>query len=177
MNQHLILSSVFSKSKQQPQLISVCGCMSFKSCETLSLILIINCLLLNTYFPWKLHRKLSFMMKFICALRLLCTTVDVFVVDDDDAMLLGHGALSSSKHVISIKLFFVASALFLHFILISRFHSLFCHCVCCDVAFPMWHHLFAALVHSLRSGKCINFANVTEFHLMWCFIHLHLGIP
>lgn len=119
--------------------------MSFKSCETLSLILVINCLLLNTYFPWKLHRKLSFMMKFICALRLLCTTVDVFVVDDDDAMMLGHGALSSSKHVISIKLFFVASALFLHFILISRFHSLFCHCVCCDVHFrcgiiclPLW---------------------------------------
>lgn len=89
----------------------------------------------------------------------------------------GRSFIHSLKHVISIKLFFVATAVFtLHF----NFHGLFILPLFSS-SFPIWHHLFSG--NCFFSGNYIHKMCKPDFHtsflmeflFVWCFIQLHLA--
>lgn len=159
-------------------LMFVCRCLN--PGETLSLILIINCQLTKHIFSMEITPKTIvyeeiylrasyvFRMQCECLLLLQFLLLLLWLL-----MMLGHGTLSvsSPKHVISIKLFFVAS-LFLHFILIFRFlwcvvffAIVFATCISDPIASSV--RLFSAHLHfhsHSHSGKCISIAHAVEFH-------------
>lgn len=88
------------------------------------------------------------MMKFICTLAAVC------------ALCMEWSLIHSLKHVISIKLFFVATAVFtLHF----NFHGLFILPLFSS-SFPIWHHLFSG--NCFFSGNYIHKMCKPDFHIV-----------
>lgn len=72
----------------------------------------------------------------------------------------GRSFIHSLKHVISIKLFFVATAVFtLHF----NFHGLFILPLFSS-SFPIWHHLFSG--NCFFSGNYIHKMCKPDFHIV-----------